>query len=56
MPLAHRPVLFRLKSLKYKVLSAYVSGFVGFLFLSKQTNRAQKEMLRVEICGERLCG
>jgi hypothetical protein len=52
MPLAHRPVLFRAKYLKSKVSRAYVSGFVGFLFLSKQTNPESNEMLRVKNCAE----
>jgi hypothetical protein len=52
MPLAHRPVLFRVNYLKSKGFNVYVSGFVGFLFLSKQTNPDSNEMLRVKICAQ----
>lgn len=45
MPLAHRPVLFGPKCLKTKEFEAHVSGFVGFLCLSKQTNRVQDRRL-----------
>ena len=45
MPLAHRPVLFAAKSLKTNDVDAYVSGFVGFLCLNKQTNRVPHQTL-----------
>ncbi|CAG9221275.1 hypothetical protein PSP6_440175 [Paraburkholderia tropica] len=48
LPLAQRPVLFESKYLIAKDSMGAVSGFVGFLFLSKQTNPVLQKTLRAK--------